>query len=792
MFKNYFKTALRNLIRHKSYSILNISGLAIGMAASILILLWVQNELSYDRFHRNADEIYRITVVASDQFKAAVNPAGMPAGLRSEMPQIKNTVRLSHPSTALFETGTRKFEEKRVFYADSTFLDVFSFELLRGDRQTALQRPNGVLLTEDMARKYFGSVDVLGKTLKVDNGDLVTVTGVLADIPGNSSLQFDFILPMSAIARSNDDLKNNVWGSFNYYSFVQLDKSFAPTPANLAGMDREMTRIFGKHIPRDQMKADFFLQPLTAIHLHSEGLQVDLPGHGNIQYVDIFFIVAIFILLVACINFMNLATARSARRAKEVGLRKVVGALRGQLIGQFLGESLLISFFALVAAVALVGLVLPAFNQLAEKDLAMHFSDGKLWLSLVGIALATGLIAGSYPALYLSGFQPVKVLKGSLKTFGGNLVFRNGLVITQFVVSIVLLIGTFVVYNQLQFIQHRNPGFTKANLLYMPMTGELWGKQGALRAELKQNPLTSNFTVTNQLPINLMTGDVDVQWTGKDPHSQIVIPTMDVSESFVDVFQIKVLAGRGFSTEFKADSSNFVINEKMVQTMGMKIDNVVGQTITRKGAQHKVIGVVQDFNFKPIQQAIEPLVLRLNAYGGMIVVRTPAGQTEATIRAMEAISRGLNPSYPFSYNFLDQDLANLYKGERQMSGIFNLFAALALIISCLGLYGLSAYLAQQRTKEIGVRKVLGASVVSIMYLLSTGFTRLILVSVVIAVPLSVFAINRWLEGFAYHVKVGWVIFPLAALAALLVAWLTVSYESLKAAVTNPAKSLRSE
>jgi ABC-type antimicrobial peptide transport system permease subunit len=792
MFKNYFKTALRNLIRHKSYSILNISGLAIGMAASILILLWVQNELSYDRFHRDADQIYRITVVASDQFKAAVNPAGMPAGLRAEMPQVKNTVRLSHQSTVLFETGTRKFEEKRVFYADSTFLDVFSFGLLRGDRQTALQRPDGVLITEDMARKYFASEDALGKTLKVNNGSLVTVTGVLADIPGNSSLQFDFILPMSAIAQSNDDLKNNVWTSFNFYSYVQLDKSFVPSAANLAGMDREMTRIFQKHVPRDMMKADFFLQPLASIHLHSEGLQIDLPGHGNIQYVDIFFIVAIFILLVACINFMNLATARSARRAKEVGLRKVVGALRGQLIGQFLGESLLISFFALLVAVGIVGLALPAFNQLAEKDLALHFSDAKLWLSLVGIALATGLIAGSYPALYLSGFQPVKVLKGSLKSFGGNLVFRNGLVITQFVVSIVLLIGTFVVYNQLQFIQRRNPGFTKANLLYMPMTGELWGKQGALRAELKQNPLTSNYTITNQLPINLMSGDVDVQWAGKDPHSQIVIPTMDVSESFIDVFQIKVLAGRGFSTDFKSDSVNFVINEKMAQTMGVKVTNVVGQMITWKGVQHKVIGVVQDFNFKPIQQAIEPLVLRLNSYGGIVVVRTPAGQTEVSIRAMETISRGLNPSYPFTYGFLDQDLANLYKGEQQMSGIFNLFAALALLISCLGLYGLSAYLAQQRTKEIGVRKVLGASVVSIMYLLSTGFTRLILVSVVIAVPLSIFAINRWLEGFAYHIKVGWVIFPLAALAALLVAWLTVSYESLKAAVTNPAKSLRAE
>jgi putative ABC transport system permease protein len=708
------------------------------------------------------------------------------------MPEIRNTVRVSHPVETLFEKGDIQFVEKKGFYADSTLLDIFSFPLIKGDRRTALQRPDGILITEEMASRYFGHSDALGKTLKKDNGEGVTVTGVLANIPATSSLQFDYILPMTAVARTVDELKNSVWDKFNFYSYVQLDKNFVPGRANLDAFDRKMTQIYQRHVPRDKLKADFFLQPLTSIHLHSDGLQVDLPGHGNSQYVSIFFIVAVFILLVACINFMNLATARGARRAKEVGLRKVLGAVRGQLIRQFLGESLLISFLALVLAIVIVSLSLPAFNILAEKDLHLHFSDGTFWLSLIGIAALTGLLAGSYPALYLSGFQPVKVLKSRLKSMGGNLAFRNGLVITQFVLSIVLLTGTVVVYNQLKFIQHRNPGFTKANLLYMPMTGEIWGRQGALRDELSRNPLTSNYTIVGELPVNLISGNVDGKWPGKDPNTQIVIPGMNVSESFIDVFRMKILAGRGFSTAFKSDSNNFIVNETMMRTMGMTLNNVTGQPLSWNGQEGKVIGVVQDFNFKPIQQAIEPLVLKINRYGGNVVVRAPEGQTEATIRAMEVISRKLNPSFPFTYNFLYQDLASLYKGERQMSGIFNLFAGLALLISCLGLYGLSAYLAQERTREIGVRKVLGASVFHIVYLLSTGFTRLVLVSIVIAIPLAMVTINRFLEGYAYHIRVNWWIFPLAALAALVVAWLTVSYESLKAAMGNPTKSLKSE
>jgi len=788
MFKNYFKIAFRNLIGHKAFSIINISGLSIGMACSILILLWVHDELSYDRFHANADQVYRITCNAGD-FKAAVNPAGMPAGLQEQMPEIKNTVRLSHISTNLFEVGSHKFEEKRVFYVDSTFFQVFSFPLVEGNPLTALQRSDGVLITQDMAKKYFGQADALGKIMRKDNGDNVTVTGILANIPSNSHLQFDFILPMASIYQTTDDLKNSVWGSFNFYSYLLLDKKFIPTAESLIKFNQRMDQIYKKHA--SGLKANFQLQPLTSIHLHSN-LQVDLPGHGNIQYVNIFFVVAIFILAVACINFMNLATARSARRAKEVGLRKVVGAGRHQLIAQFLGESLLISLLAFLIAISLVWLLLPTFNDLSGKQLSIYVLDSKLMVTLLGIALATGLLSGIYPALYLSGFQPVKVLKGKMKSVGGNLIFRNALVVTQFIVSIVLLAGTAVVYKQLKFIKNRNLGFEKTNLLYIPMTGDIWSKQDALKSELKQNPLTSDYTIISDLPTNLISGTVDIAWEGKDPKSQIVFPSMDVDENFIDVFQMKVLNGRSFSTLFKGDSSNYIVNEKATHVMGMDVATAVGKPFSVNGNKGTIIGVVQDFNYKPIQQVIEPLFLRLNKWGGIVVVRTRPHNTEATIRTLKKINQQLNPSYPFAYNFLDQDLANLYRGEQRMGSLFNAFAILAIFISCLGLYGLSAFMAEQRTKEIGVRKVLGASLFNIVYLLSTNFTRLILIAMAVAIPISWFVINSWLDSFAYHINISWSIFIIASLTALLIAWFTVGYESIKAAVTNPVKSLRTE
>ncbi|HEY5369596.1 MAG TPA: FtsX-like permease family protein, partial [Hanamia sp.] len=614
-------------------------------------------------------------------------------------------------------------------------------------------------------------------------------TGVFAAVPANSHLQFDIIVPMAAIANIVSDLKDNTWGNFNFLTYLQLSKSFDPTSVNLARLEKQMDQIYHQHIP--DVKATFQLQPLTKIHLAPER-QYDLPGHENAQYVNIFFIVAILILVVACINFMNLATARSARRAKEIGLRKVAGAVRGQLILQFLSESVFISFLSLILALGIVILFLPVFNQLADRRLAIDVADAKLWLSLLGIALLTGLISGSYPALFLSGFNPVKVLKGNVKSMGGNLLFRNALVVTQFMVSIVLLVGTVVIYNQLKFIKDRNPGFEKANLLYMPITGDLWSKRQALKNELAQNSLTSDFTVISNLPTNLEDWTLDVHWDGKDPRSQVFIPTMSVNENFVDVFGMKLMTGRSFSEKFMADSNNYMVNEKMLSIMGLTAGTAVGKTLTFRGNKGTIIGVVKDFNFKPVQQTIQPLVLSFNKNGGFIVVRTKPGNTSTIIKALEKISQELNPAYPFKFDFIDQDLANLYKGEQQMGNIFNLFAILGIFISSLGLYGLSAFMAEQRTKEIGVRKVLGASVLSLVYLLSSGITRLILIAIAIAIPLSWFAVNNWLSGFAYHINVSWLIFLTASVAALFIAWLTIGYESVKAAIVNPIKSLKTE
>lgn len=790
MLKSYLKIAFRNIIRHKAFAFINIAGLAIGMACSIFILLWVQNELSYDRFHANREGIYRVTCNAGD-FKAAVNPAGMPALMKAAIPEISQTARLTKPATHVLEKGEKKFEEKGIFYADSTFFKIFSFPLIQGNQETALLRPDAILITEKMAIKYFGKQDPLGKMLRKDNSQNVVVTGILANIPSNSHLQFDFILPMSSITQYNDDLKNNVLTNFNFYTYILLDKKAGHTPAALNKLTDRINQLYKSHVKEAELKVEFHLQPLTDIHL-TPGLQVDLAGHGDVQYVNIFFVVAIFILIVTCINYMNLATARSARRAKEVGLRKVVGAGKNQLLAQFLGESILISLVALLIAGSVVWLLLPAFNELSGKKITFSLLDGKILAGVLGMALLTGIISGSYPALFLSRFQPVKVLKGDVKTMGGNLWFRNALVVTQFVVSIILLAGTAVVFQQLRFIRNMNLGFDKSNLLYMPMSGEMWSKQQALKAALKNNPLTDEFAVVSDLPVNLISGSVDIQWEGKNPGQQIVFPNLDVSEEFFDVFQMELLSGRAFSKDFKTDTNNYVINEKAAKVMGYTAATATGKPLSMWDTKGTIIGVVKDFNFKPVQQPVEPMILRLNRWGGVIVVRTQPGSTEATIAALGKISNQLNPAYPFSYNFLDQDIARLYQGEQKMGSLFNVFSMLAILISSMGLYGLSAFIAEQRTKEIGVRKVLGASVLSVVYLLSTRFTKLILIAVVIAIPVAWLAISNWLETFAYRISVSWLIFVGASLAALAIAWLTVSYESIKAAVANPVKSLRNE
>ncbi|WP_299533485.1 ABC transporter permease [Ulvibacterium sp.] len=788
MFKNYLKIAWRNFILQKWYSLLNMGGLAIGMACSILILLWVRHESSYDTFHANADQIYRLTAKANEDFKAAVSPAGMVEELPQLMPEIESSLRLGHPFEELFEVDGQKFKEDFIFFADTNFLDVFTFPLSEGNRKTALSRPDGILLTETTARKFFGTEKALGKTIKINNTDTFTVSGVMADVPSNSHLQFNAILPMTYHAKTNYDLMNRVWDSFNFYGYFQFKKGAITSEKDLLAAVEKINQIYATRMT--EFEITFNLQPLTDIHLHSN-LQIDVPGHGNIQYVNIFFIVAFIILIVACINYMNLATARSSRRAKEVGLRKVIGAGRNQLIFQFFGESLMIAFFSLILAIGLVYLALPAFNDLAQKQLQLHLGDANIWIGLLAIALITGLVSGSYPALFLSGFKPIKVLKGKIKLSGSNLFFRNGLVISQFVVSILLLIGTTVIYTQLNFIRNKNLGYDKSNLIYIPMEGELWDKQEALKTALEQNVLTRDFSIISDLPANLVTGDFDIYWEGKDPNSQVLFPHIDADENFLNVFQMTLLEGRGFSRT-SSDNHDYLINETAAKVMKMDVENAVGNSLTFRGNKGTIIGVVKDFNYKPLQYAIEPLILQHRKRGSLAVVRTAPGRTENTIAALEGIYGALNPAYPLTYNFVDTNLDAQYKGEQQMGAIFNIFALLAIFISCLGLYGLSAFMTEQRFKEIGIRKVLGASALRLVNMLSQDFIRLVFIAFVLAIPISWYAMHEWLREFAFRIEIRWWMFGLAGLSVLFIALSTVSFQSLRAANANPVKSLRTE
>lgn len=788
MWKHYFKISWRNLVKNKTYSLLNISGLAIGMVCCILILLWVQHELSYDKFHTNADQIYRLTCDAKD-FKAAVSPAGMGEGLQEEIPEIVASTRLSQPVNALLEINDQRFEEKQVFFADSNFLEMFSFTLLKGNAKTALARPDGLLITASTAKKYFGNEEALGKTIRIDNEEIFTVTGILADIPSNSHLQFNILFPMVKAAQNDQDLINKSWENFGYYTYLQVVENTLSTLERRSLLEKKIDQIWASHV--STFEVNFQLQPLEDIHLYSD-LQIDIAAHGNAQYVNSFSLIALVILIVACINFMNLSTARYSRRAKEVGLRKVVGAHRLQLIGQFLSESSIISFLSLFIAVGIIYLVLPIFNDIAGKELSLGLLEGKPLIGLISIALITGLLAGSYPALLLSGFRPILVLKGKMRLANSNLLFRNSLVIVQFTFSLLLLIGTTVVYDQLNFIKNKNLGFEQENLLYFPVSGDLYEKREALKTALQQHSVTSNYSIISELPTNLTSGAVNVEWEGKDPDAQVVFPHVSVDENFMEVFKVSIVEGRGFTREIRSDVNNYIVNERAVEIMGMEVDNAVGQPLRYNDNDGIIIGVVKDFNYKPLQYAIEPMIMHWNYGGGFVVVRAPSGNTEEAIANLGQIHKELDPAYPFTYHFLDKDLESQYKGEKQMGVLFNIFALLALFISCLGLYGLSAFMAEQRTKEIGVRKVLGADIFGLVNLLSIGFFKLIVISFLIATPLSWYLMNDWLHSFAYHTSLSWWVFALAGSIIFMITLLTVSSQVLKTALVNPIDSLKGE
>jgi putative ABC transport system permease protein len=792
MLKNYLTTAIRQLTRNRLFSALNILGLATGLCGSIFIFLWVQDELSYDRGNPQPDEIFRVTVI-DGSLHTAMSPLGLAPFLQRTLPVVRQGVRFSAADPQMMVHGDKRFVEKRIWFADSNFQQLFNFPLVEGDAAHIFRGKNEVLITESTAKRYFADKDPMGERISFQGQKDFIVTGVLKDLPVNSHIQFDFLLPF-AYAR---DQETSFWNNFVYYSYLRLDRKAASSPAALAQLERSMNAAY-KQNGRSEFSPLFKLQRLTEIHL-GEHYLADVPGGGSLQDVRIFSLIAIFILVIACINFMNLSTALSGRRAKEVGLRKTVGASRGQLIAQFLGEAVFLAVLALGLGLLLVVALLPLFDQLTGKTFTIGVLGGSRMLLLFGVAVIAGLLSGAYPALALSAFQPVKVLKG-LKVFqGGKAYFRNGLVVFQFAVAIALIVGTLVVYRQLGFIRHRDMGFDKSNLIYVtiPQNGGQEGmQQGAKRIAdgVAGERGVLAHSVMGDLPTYLVSGDPDVKWPGEDPKDYTIVPLMGVDEHTLDVFGMHLLSGRFFSGAYGSDDSAVVLNEAALKLMHMTPATAVGKTSRFNDRPYPVVGVVKDFNFKPVQFTVEPLVMLDHYWRGndFVVVKTAPGATASVIAALKKQFALAYPQNVFDYGFVDKDLEALYTSEQEMGSLFNVFSVLAIFISCLGLFGLSAYTTQRRFKEIGVRKVLGASLRGIVGLLAREFLAPVVLATLIAFPVAAWAMDKWLRGFAFRIGLEWWFFAVAGGLAVVIALGTVGFQSLKAATRNPVKSLRSE
>ncbi|WP_421827403.1 ABC transporter permease [Larkinella sp.] len=787
MFRNYLKIAWRNLKRNKTFSLINILGLALGMACSLVILLWVQDERAMDRFHANDDRIYRVMEnqawAGQDVSTTPSTPGILAENLKKDFPEVEKAAMMTWEQNILLTVGNTFGKEKGRF-ASGDFLTIFSFLLKQGDARTALARPDGIVISEKLAQKYFPHQDALGKVIRVDNTDDMMVTGVMAEVPENSSLKFDYLMSWERFVKYNAWVKE--WGNNGPRAFVLLSAKADPDKVSAKIKD-----YIKQKTNKQTNNIELFLQKNSDAYLHSN-FKNGQPDGGRIEYVRLFIIVAVFILVIACINFMNLATARSVKRAKEVGVRKVVGAERGSLMGQFVGESLLISFLSLFVAVLVVALTLPIFNELTEKHLTFQFTDPFFWLVLLGLTLITGLVSGSYPALFLSSLKPVVVLKGVLKFKPSATLFRKGLVVFQFSLSIILIVGMIIIYRQIQYIQTKNLGFDKGNLVYMPLEGDLKKNYQTFRSELLTQPGIQAVSASWADPLEVGSSTIGVGWRGKDTTQRILFNQTAVHYDYLKAMGVRLKEGREFSPDYGTDTTNYLINEASARKIGYK--NPVGQELTFWGRKGIIVGVVKDYHTNSLHVAIEPLILHMqrNEFDGVVLVRTEGGRTKEAIANLERTFRKFNPRYPFEYKFTDQEFGNNYKSENIISKLSNYFAFLAIFISCLGLFGLAAFTAEQRTKEIGIRKVLGASIVNIVLMLSKDFLLLVLLSSVVALPVAWWAMNSWLEKYANRIEIEWWMFVVAVLASLAIALFTISFQSIKAALMNPVKSLKTE
>lgn len=792
MISNYLKIAFRNLVKHKAFSLINISGLAIGMACCLLIVIFVQDELSYDQFNEKADRIYRIASKENRRGVIANYPfvfSGIPPILQNDYSEVMDFVRFDPRENVLISSEDKEFYEERLFYTDASVFDVFTFPLVNGDPNTALKEPYALVLTQRMAEKYFSGEDPVGRTLTIDNEHDYQITGVLKEIPRNSHIKFDFLASIATL-EAQDPRYGKLW-AWNCYTYLLLPKDYS-----YLDLERKFPDFIRRHRGEKAVEAyTFYLQPLSRIHLHSH-LGFEIEANSDIRYVYIFSAIAFLILLIACINFMNLSTARSANRAKEVGLRKVLGAERSRLIKQFLGESLALSLVALPAAVALIELFLPAFNALTGKDLRIdYFGNSVVFLGLVGILLFVGILSGTYPAFFLSAFRPAAALKGKLRAGAGSTLFRKVLVVVQFSVSIVLIAGTIIITNQLDFIRNKKLGFDKDHVVVMPVMRSGIGQNfETFKGELLQNPNVQSVCGSTSAPSFIPTRSVFIP-EGAEEGERLALRNVLLDYDFIKTFGMEIKEGRDFSRDFATDKKEaFIVNEAAVKEFGW--ESAVGKKlIDLEGPRGYVIGVVKNFHFRSKHQKIEPLVFSLlpsSRYVYLISVKISPSNIRDTLSFLKNKWKKFSPGWPFEYFFLDDNYDRLYKSEERLRHVFLTFTFLGIFIACLGLFGLAAFTAEQRTKEIGIRKVLGASVPGIVLLLSKEFIKWVLIANVIAWPVAYFAMGRWLENFAYRISIGWGVFIAAAALALGISLFTVGFQAAKAALANPAESLRYE
>jgi putative ABC transport system permease protein len=791
MFKNFFLIAVRNIARHKVFTLINVTGLAVGLAASLFILLWVQDEFSFEKFNLDGENIYR---VEEDQFYSGsryhVTVTPVPSGpvWKEKIPEIDDQVRINlWLPRVLFKYDDKVFFESSIAAVDSALLKVFTFPLSMGDPATALNSPHSIILTQKMATKYFGNTNPVGKTLTVENKAQFTVTGVFKNIPANSMFTFSAVIPYSYLKEIG--AADRSWGNNSIFTFVRLKKG-----ADIKSVNKKLTDIVVENNPQTTTK--FSLFPLLDIHLHGQfGFK---ETKGPVIVVTIFTLIALFILLIACINFINLSTAKASGRAREIGIKKVAGADQLSIIVQFLLESLLLVAVAMVLAVFLVGLSLNIFNNISGKSFILaDLLSARSIMSFILVGLLAGLVSGIYPALYLSSFKPVAVLKGETVSGRGNGMLRRVLVVIQFTLSILIAVSAIFMFRQLKFLQNKDLGFNKENLICIPMPDDMKPKYNSLKQELEKETLIQGVTASMWNPTSMGSNSGGASWDGKDPEKQVLIGTNGIDYDYLKTLNMKLISGRDFSKDFQGDMAhdtvgNFMVNEEVVKLMG--IGDPVGKNFRFMGLNGTIVGVLKNFHFKGADQAIEPMAFALAPVGYLrcILIRLTPGNIPESLKSVEKSWKTVVPEYPLDYTFIDQDYDKLFRAQIRITGLLKYFTILAIIIACLGLYGLSSFSTERRTNEVGIRKVMGADSLTVMYTLAREFLFPVLISIIIAIPLGWILVSKLLKQFAYRIEISILVFAVIAAGAIIIALLTVSFQAYKATGINPAEALKVE